>query len=669
VLSTPLASLRELLFGKPKDPLDPKVFHQISLVAFLAWVGLGADGLSSSAYGPEEAYLALGQHFYLALPLAILMAATVFIISASYSQVIELFPTGGGGYLVATKLLGSKAGLVSGSALVVDYMLTITISIASSADALFSFLPAGYQSYKIIAAVGFIFGLIFLNLRGVKESVMFLLPIFLLFILMHIVAITMGLLPHLADMPTLVANSYQETVGDVRGIGLLATLGILLHAYSLGGGTYTGIEAVSNGLQILREPRVETGKKTMLYMATSLAFTASGILICYLLNRVAHEPGKTLNASLFTIVYGTFFGGDSLSTAVLVIVTLVTEAALLVVAAQAGFLDGPRVLANMSLDSWVPHRLAHLSDQLVTRNGVWFMGLASLAFLIYSQGQVKLLVVMYSINVFLTFTLSQLGMCRHWWEVRKSATPWRYRLGVNGLGLLATGTILLVTVTTKLAEGGWVTILVTLVFVLLCQAVRWHYDRVRQALKRLDDTLLGIPFQPDLNAAAPVKNSSAPTAAIIVRDFDGIAVHTLLNIQRLFPNHFKNVVFISVGVIDTGQFKGQAEIENLKRKKEEDLKSFVDFATCLGWYAEYRYSLGVDLIGELEQLCDAVAKEFPRVVFFSGKLVFEEENLFTRLLHNHTPFTLQQRLQFAGRDMMILPIRVFINVTPAKKTA
>ncbi len=137
--STPRAPLRELLFGKAKDPLDPKVFHQISLVAFLAWVGLGADGLSSSAYGPEEAFLALGEHFYLALPLAILTAVTVFVISASYSQIIELFPTGGGGYLVATKLLGPKAGLVSGSALVVDYMLTITISIASSADALLVF--------------------------------------------------------------------------------------------------------------------------------------------------------------------------------------------------------------------------------------------------------------------------------------------------------------------------------------------------------------------------------------------------------------------------------------------------------------------------------------------------------------------------------------------------
>ncbi len=653
------APLQKLLFGKPKDPLDPKVFHQISLVAFLAWVGLGADGLSSSAYGPEEAYLALGQHFYLALPLALLTAITVFVISASYSQIIELFPTGGGGYLVATKLLGPKAGLVSGSALVVDYMLTITISIASSVDALFSFLPAYYQPFKIFTEVLLIFMLILLNLRGVKESVMFMLPIFLGFIAMHIVAIVLGVLPRLGDLSGLMANSYQEVAGDVQGLGLLTTLAILLHAYSLGGGTYTGIEAVSNGLQILREPRVETGKRTMLYMAVSLAFTASGVLLCYLLNQVKHEPGRTLNASLFSGIFGLFFGAESAATHSLVIMILITEAALLIVAAQAGFLDGPRVLSNMALDSWAPHRLSHLSDQLVTRNGVWFMGLASLAFLIYSHGAVKLLVVMYSINVFLTFTLSQLGMCRHWWQERKTQSSWRRKMLVNGFGLLLTGIILCVTVTTKFAEGGWVTLVVTLAFVILCQVVRSHYDRVRGALKSLDDTLLTIPFQPNLKEPVPPKKLGAPTAVLIVRDFDGIAVHTLLNIQRLFPNHFKNVVVVSVGVIDTGQFKGHQEIEKLKEAKEEELKSFVEFANCLGWYAEHRYALGVDLIAELEEICEAVSREFPRSVFFTGKLVFQKETLFTRLLHNHTPNTLQQRLQFAGRDMMILPIRVF----------
>ena len=153
--------------------------------------------------------------------LAILTAVTVFIISASYSQIIELFPTGGGGYLVATKLLGSRAGLVSGSALVVDYMLTITISIASSADALFSFLPVAFQPLQVLAEVFLIFGLIFLNLRGVRESVLFLLPIFLLFIVMHIVAITLGVVPHLGDMPASGGELVPGNSRDVQGLACL----------------------------------------------------------------------------------------------------------------------------------------------------------------------------------------------------------------------------------------------------------------------------------------------------------------------------------------------------------------------------------------------------------------------------------------------------------------
>jgi amino acid transporter len=660
-------TLKNILFGKPKDPLDPRVFHQVSLVAFLAWVGLGADGLSSSAYGPEEAYLALGDHFFLALPLAILMATTVFVISASYSHIIKLFPTGGGGYLVATKLLGAKIGLASGSALIVDYMLTITISVASAGDQIFSFLPISMHGSKLVIEFALIFFLIYLNLRGTKESVLFLLPIFVLFVIAHIFAISLGIIPKGAELPLVASTTYQKTIGDIQGLGLWATLLIVLHAYSLGGGTYTGIEAVSNGLQALREPRVETGKKTMLYMATSLAFTASGLLLCYLLNQVSHEPGKTLNASLFAKVYGGFFSPDWAYG--LVIVTLVTEAAILLVAAQAGFIDGPRVLSNMAVDSWVPHRFSHLSDHLVTQYGVWFMGLAALAFLFYTGGDVRLLVVMYSINVFLTFSLSQLAMCRHWWEVRQTERLWLRKLSVNGLGLLFTATILTVTVVIKFAEGGWVTLVVTSVFVLLCYGVRFHYDHVRSALKRLDETLMNIPFPPDLKNPIPAKTPSAPTAVLIVRDFDGLAIHSLLSIARLFPDHFKNVVFVSIGVIDSGRFKGHSEIENLRRLKEEDLKSFVDFANCLGWYAEYRYALGIDLIEELVNLGKSVAKDFPRSVFFAGKLVFERENILTRWLHNHTPFTLEQRLQFEGLEMMILPIRVFASPSDRQITA
>jgi hypothetical protein len=229
---------------------------------------------------------------------------------------------------------------------------------------------------------------------------------------------------------------------------------------------------------------------------------------------------------------------------------------------------------------------------------------------------------------------------------------------INGLGLVFTSIILIFTVIVKFGEGGWITVLVTSAFILLCYVIRSHYDSVRDALKQLDETLMDIPFRPDLKNPVPAKDPNAPTAVLIVRNFDGLAIHSLLSIQRLFPNQFKNVVFVSVGLIDYGQFKGLREIENLRRSKEEDLKSFVDFANCLGLYAEYRYSLGVDLIEELTKLCKEVARDFPRAVFFAGKLVFEQENLFTRLLHNHTPFTLEQRLQFEGLQMVILPIRV-----------
>src|SRR6476619_3275442 len=161
--------IRRVVLGAPKDVQEPHAFHKLSLIAFLAWVGLGADGLSSSAYGPEETFRQLGEHVGLAVFLAGAMIATVFIISYGYSRIIEQFPSGGGGYLVASKVLGGSAGVVSGSALLVDYVLTITISIAAGADAIFSFLPAHWLSVELLCSVAGISILTVMNLRGIKE--------------------------------------------------------------------------------------------------------------------------------------------------------------------------------------------------------------------------------------------------------------------------------------------------------------------------------------------------------------------------------------------------------------------------------------------------------------------------------------------------------------------
>src|SRR5215813_7409685 len=182
-------SLRERIFGKPRDLRDPEIFHHVSLIAFFAWVGLGADGLSSSAYGPEEAYKALGTHFHLSIILVAMTAITITVIAIAYSNLIQHFPGGGGGYLVASKLLGNRVGVVSGCALLVDYVLTISVSIASGCDALWSFLPPHWAPYKLTAEFAALGVLILLNLRGVKESVTILAPIFMVFIVTHAFAI------------------------------------------------------------------------------------------------------------------------------------------------------------------------------------------------------------------------------------------------------------------------------------------------------------------------------------------------------------------------------------------------------------------------------------------------------------------------------------------------
>ncbi|HEU5310895.1 MAG TPA: amino acid permease, partial [Candidatus Eisenbacteria bacterium] len=398
--------------GPARGLTDPQLFHKISLAAFMAWVGLGADGLSSSAYGPEVAFLALGNATFLAIPLALLTALTVVIISSSYMRVIERFPSGGGGYVVATKLLGPTAGLISGSALIVDFVLTIAISLASCSDALFSLMPHEFHPLKIFATFTLLALLLLLNLRGVRESVSVISPIFILFILSHVVALAAGVILNWNRIPSEFHHLEEQSSAVVSEMGWVPLLLLLFRAFTLGGGTYTGIEAVSEGVPMLREPKVETAKTTMRYMAASLAIIAGGILIGYLLYAVRPIPGKTLNAVLWTAIVGHAVSPGSTLGTVIVGVIMVSAGALLFVAAQTGFLGGPRVLVFMALDRWVPSRFANLSERLVTSNGVFLMAFAAAATLLATNGNVHLLVVLYSINVFLTFTLAQAGMCR-----------------------------------------------------------------------------------------------------------------------------------------------------------------------------------------------------------------------------------------------------------------
>lgn len=648
--------VKRFLLGAPRDLFDPKLFHNISLVAFFAWVGLGADGISSSAYGPEETFLALGEHAVLAVFISIAMVVTIFIISGSYAQIIEAFPTGGGGYNVASKLLGEKAGVVAGSALVIDYVLTITISVAAGADALFSFLPLDWAPYRLWSIAAVLTILIWLNLRGIRESVLALTPIFMAFILSHFLLVLYGVLRHVPDLPrisTAVSTDLSSAVGKMGWLGVAV---LLMRAYSMGAGTYTGIEAISNSIPTLREPRVQTAKRAMMYMAVSLSFIAGGITLGYLLNGIAPVPGKTLNAVLFDRLLTDLWPGQVASVALGVV--LLSEAALLFVAAQTGFIDGPQVLSNMAIDSYMPHRFAHLSERLVRNYGLYFMGGMAFLMLAITGGSVRYLVVMYAINVFLTFSLSQFGMCVHWWKDRDKETGWKPKLVMNGVGFLLTASILCATVVIKFPEGGWITLVITGAFIAAAFLVRRHYRKAQEQLKRLDELLLNLPPPTVPAEQEPAPKRDAPTAVILVSGYNGLGMHVFFSVIRSFPGTFRNFVFLSAGVIDVSTFKGAAEVENLGIDLREQLSNYVEFVRGHGYYADARCDVGTDAIEVISHLAQGAAEEFPNAVFFAGQLVFKEENFFNRLLHNQTSFLAQKKLVFQGFPMIVMPVRV-----------
>ncbi len=654
--------LRRWVVGKPRDLKDQSLFHKLSLIPFLAWVGLGADGLSSSSYGPQEAFLALlkgdpgHEHRYLAVGLAAMTAFTVGIIAFAYSRLIKHFPNGGGGYVVATKLLGRRAGVVSGSALLVDYVLTITVSIAAAGDALFSFLPVEWQPVKLPFEVASIILLTALNIRGVREAVVPLVPVFLVFLVSHVALIAGGIWRNAGNVHetvSQVAQGYHEGIGVLGRVGMLA---LFARAWSMGGGTYTGIEAVSNGMPIMREPRVHTGRRTMLYMALSLAFTAGGLLLCYLLADISFldpvirqkfDDGMTLNAILSESVFAGLPGAHAI-----VIATLVSEGALLVVGAQAGFIDGPRVLSNMAQDGWVPRRFGSLSERLTAQNGIILMGMSSLAALFYTGGNVSTLVVMYSINVFLTFSLTEISMVRASLWGTPDFRSWKAAI-LHGVGLLLCVSILCITTYEKFSEGGWLTVIITALFVAGCFLVHHHYGVVGRQIGKLDHDHedLQVPEGFKTGRVDPEK----PTAVLLVGGYGGLGVATLLAILREFKGHYRNVVFVTAGVVDSGAFKGHDEMEALRARAEQTVERYVALARRFGMPAATRYSVGTDVVDELERSCLATAHTFRHVTFFAGKVVFRREAWYHRWLHNETALAVQKRLQTRGLTLVVLP--------------
>ena len=651
-----ITKLRKFLFGKPIDALNPFISKNIALISVIAWVGLGADGLSSSSYGPEVAFLALGKYTSTAVYLAILTSITIFIIAFSYNQVIELFPNGGGGYKVATHLLGPYVGLVAGSALIVDYILTISVSIASATDAMFSLFPSIASSHKILVEIILIICLIILNMRGIKESISVLLPLFIGFLLTHIVFISFGIIYQFHSLSSVLSNAHSEAIHLSSSIGIFAALAMFLKAYSLGGGTYTGLEAVSNNVNMLAEPKVRTGKLTMLYMAISLSLTASGILLLYLLWHIHPVHHKTLNAVLFSHIVSRLHLRHYW-----VWLILFFEATLLLVGANSGFLGCPSVLANMASDKWLPRRFSELSDRLVTQNGVLISGISAIVVVLWTHGKIFMLVVLYSINVFLTFSITLLGLSVYWYKSRKlHKRIWIRKLLLSFLGFCICFLILMIIVAEKFTKGGWTTLLITTIIVSICIMIRKHYQAVGEKLRTIDNIFSPVVLTEFSSSdLISITDKNAKTAVFFVGKHYGVSIHTLLWVNKLFPNVFVNYVFLTAGEVDSFAMSNKSIYQkNYRQDLNKIIEQYRCFCTKHNMPSDGLFSYGIYPTEELLKLSSHVHENYPNCIFFASKLTFMYENWWTNLLHNNTLDSLQQKLHLEGKQMVILPIKI-----------
>jgi amino acid transporter len=636
--------------------LDPSVRQRSMLAALLAWAGLGANGLSAACYGPEKAFLALGGHTQLGPLVALAMMATVALVALAYSQMFALFPAGGGSYRVTTQLLGPKFGLICGAALLVDYVLAVAVSLASGADALFSLLPSGGWGLKLPVELFLAAALVLLNARGLRVAIQVLFPVVLGFLLIHAILIVLGIAMKMPRLGAQAAETASATSSLIGANGWLFFTALLMRAYGLGGSTYSGVEAVSNNVNLLAEPRVRTGRMAMLYVAISLAFTAGGLVFLYSLWDVQPEAGRTLNATVLARVVSGLNLGDQASGALLTL-TLGFEAAILFVAANSILIFAPSLLANMAADSWLPHQFRNLSVRLVRQNGVFFIGILALAVLWATHGNLATLIAFYSINVFLSLALAKAGLLRYWWGKRAAHERWLVRLVIAALALCVALVILAVTLTERLTEGSWATIGLTGLVLVGCLRVRAHYAWVSECRRQLDAQF--ALREEEIAAAVPREPfKDFPTIILLTTDHWGPAIHTLLWIQRLFPGHFRNVHFVSAIEFDARAAGAAETLPRRQARLDVALQQLEAFCAKYGLSARHTIGYGTDPVQELERLVRETMAKTPDSVCFANKLILPPRRRFAEWLHNQTALGLQRRLHSDGIPLMILPIRL-----------
>jgi len=468
-----IALLKRMLVGPPM-PLaqarHERLRKRVALAVF------SSDALSSVAYATEEilliAVLAGTAALHRSVPISMAITGLLAIVAISYQQTIHAYPSGGGSYIVARANLGAVAGLIAAAALLVDYVLTVSVSVAAGVAAVTSAFPQ-LATHKVALGVGCVAVIALANIRGVRESGrIFAVPTYF-FVLSFGFMIAEGLF-------RLATGSLPRTPPPALPAAEALTWFLILRAFSSGCTAMTGTEAISNGIPAFRTPESRNAAITLGWMAAILGSFFIGLTV--LADRLGIVPteAETVVSQIARRLHGT---------GVFYYLIQAATALILVLAANTSFADFPRLSSLLARDRYIPRQFANLGERLVFSNGIMVLGAMAALLLVVFGGETHALIPLYAVGVFISFTLSQSGMVRHWWKDRLPG--WRHKIGINGLGALATGVVTIVIAATKFTHGAWIVVLVIPTLVATFLAMRRHYDDVAEQLSL--DGLAGPP--------------------------------------------------------------------------------------------------------------------------------------------------------------------------------
>ncbi len=461
--------------------------EQISPIEGLS--ALSLDALTSVAYGPQALLVALGAGGLMALRLApwisVAIVGLLGLLVASYMQVIVAYPGGGGAYAVARANLGRRLSLLAGAALIVDYTLTVAVSISAGVESVTSAYPS-LAPYTVPACVGVLTVITFLNLRGLAEGARAFLVPTLAFIIVILGIIVVGLV-HPLDPGLHQPGAAQVSTHALQSVGLL----LVLQAFSAGCSALTGVEAIANGVPLFRKPRVTRARQTELMLGILLAAMLLGLAALVQRFRVEPRTGDAVLNQIVGYAIGRGWAFDAISLLVMLVLAL---------AANTSFGGLPVLASLLAEDHRLPHAFAIRGDRLVFGSGIWVLGLLSAVLLVATGGNTNALIPLFAIGVFTGFTLAQAGMVRHWLSGRQSG--WRWRAVINAIGATASGISTVIFVVTKFREGAWVVVVAVPLLILLFVRVHTYYRSVAAELRlgtvpakpRRGRTLVVVPF-------------------------------------------------------------------------------------------------------------------------------------------------------------------------------